>query len=327
MNNPKATETYDELLRRFPDGENTAHTYYDLYRMYHVDGNNGDARYYKNKLTKDYPDTEYARMLVDPDYFKKLQEFADKVKVFYKSTFDLYLAKDFDKVKANCAKAKVDYPDNEKELAKFEMLNAMSIGHARDTAAFITALEVVVNTYPESEVKPKAVEMIALLKIKPKANGKGVNTNESLAGKTSSGGSSGGGFSGGGVQKESIFKYEPDAVHMFLILADKRNVKISDLKNRVSDHNKKYFGTESLTVSAIPINKNILLVGVSNFANEQKALEYFKTARRNSVLYSLIKKNGGDYFIISDANYSRLYRSKDLDGYINFYNQYYGGAK
>ncbi len=325
MNNPKATETYDELLRRFPEGINTDHAYYDLHRMYDVEGNNGDARYYKNKLIKDYPESEYAKMLLDPDYFKKLQDYANKVKVFYKSTFDLYIAKDFDKVKDNCTKAKVDYPNNKKELAKFEMLNAMSIGHARDTAAFISALQVVVDTYPESDVKPKAEEMIALLKVEPKANA-ATTAEGSVDGKTT-GSSNGAGFSGAGSQKESIFKYDADAVHMFLILADKRNVKISDMKNRVSDHNKTYFGTESLTVSAIPVNKNILLVGVSNFPNEEKALEYFKTTKRNSALFSLIKKNGGNYFIISDANYSRLYRSKDIDGYISFYNQYYGESK
>ena len=323
LNNAKATETYDELLRRFPTGVNTAHSYYDMYRMYHIEGNNGDSRYYKNKLIKEYPESEYAKMLLDPDYFKKLQQEANKGKRYYKSTYELYVAKDFAQVKLNCAKAKIDFPENKKQLSKFEMLNALSVGHSRDTTAFIAALQTVVNDYPDSEVKPKAVEMIALLKIKSKAVASSKGGKGKSHGKKGSASSKG--F--GSEEKESIFKYEPDATHMFLVLADKRSVKIGEMKNRISDHNKKYFGTFSLTVSAIPINKNILLVGVSNFPNEKKALEYFKTTRRNSILYSLLKKNGGNYFIISEGNYSRLYRSKDLDGYMEFYKKQYPDSK
>ena len=324
LNNPKAIETYDELFRRFPQSENTPHAYYNMYRMYHIDGNNSDARYYKNKLIKDYPNSEYAKMLTDPNYFKKLQDEADKVKVYYKSTYALYSERKYSTVMQNCVKAKVDYPTSTEQLSKFEMLNALCVGHTADTAAFIAALEVVVNQYPESEVKPKAEEMIALLKVKSKRIDKA--TGEEIAGKSTEQISSGrGGFAG--EDKESIFDYDPDDTHMFLVLADKRNVKISELKNRLSDHNRKYFGTKSLTVSAIPINKNVLLVGVSNFINEKKALDYFKTARRNSLLYSLLKKNGGNYFIISEGNYSKLYKSKDLDGYLRFYKKHYPDGK
>ncbi|MCK5847243.1 MAG: hypothetical protein KAG84_07385 [Bacteroidales bacterium] len=324
LNNPKAIETFDELFRRFPEGKNTAHAYYDMYRMYHIDGNNSDARFYKNKLVKEYPDSEYAKMLTDPNYFKKMQEDADKVKVYYKTTYALYLSNKYSAVKENCAKAKVDFPDNKIELSKFEMLNAMSVGHTSDTASFILALEVVVNDYPNSDVKIRAEEMIALLKIEARKDegGESDQGEDATKGEESSEseliGSDG---------KPSIFIYEPEATHMFLVLADKRNVKIGELKNRISDHNSKYFGTKNLTVSAIPINKDVLLVGVSNFTNEEKALKYFKTTKRNSLLYSLLKKNGGNYFIISEGNYSKLYKSKDLDGYLKFYKRYYPNSK
>ncbi len=326
LNNPKAIETYDELLRRFPEGENTAHTYYNMHRMYFVDGNNSDARFYKNKLIKEYPDSEYAKMLLDPDYFKKMQEAADKVKRYYKTTYDLYVRKEYNNVKQNCAQAKVDYPASRKELSKFEMLNALSVGHTADTAAFITALEVVVNDYPDSEVKPKAEEMIALLKIKSARTATENSRGEELADATEQAREVGREVSPD-TENATIFKYEPSETQMFLVLADKRNVKISELKNRISDHNRKYFGTKSLTVSAIPINKNVLLVGVSNFVNEEDALKYFKTTKRNSLLYSLLKKNGGNYFIISEGNYSLLYKTKELDGYLRFYKRYYPNSK
>lgn len=309
LNNKKAQETFDDLLRRYPKGSNTDQTYYNLYRIFMVEGNNSDANFYLKKLIKEYPDSDYAKILQDPDYFKKLQKLANRVGDLYKSTYELYENKQYKKVQANCLEAKQKFPNNIELLSKFEMLNALSIGAKRDTSEFIAALQVVVNNYPNSEVKPKAEQMIELLKTASKGEAKTNNSNENKPSEDNS--------------KKSIFVYNTDETHMFLVVADKRNLKIGDLKNRLSDHNTKYFGTEHLTVSAIPINENILLIGVSNFKNETKALEYYKTAKRNSLLYVMLKKNGGNYFIISEGNYARLYKSKDIEGYREFYTKHY----
>jgi hypothetical protein len=121
----------------------------------------------------------------------------------------------------------------------------------------------------------------------------------------------------------SIYVYNASETHMFLVLADKRNVKISELKNRISDHNQKYFGTFNLTVSAIPVNTNILLIGVSNFTDQVAAIDYYQSTKRNSLLYVMLKKNGGDFYIISEGNYARLYKSKDMEGYRKFAKKHY----
>ncbi len=313
MNNKKAVSTFDELLRRFPNGKFTDQAYYNLYRINMVEGNRGDANFYRKKLIKEYPNSDYAKILQDPDYFKKLQQQANKINILYKNTYELYQNKQYSQVQKNCAEAKVKYPDNKKELSKFEMLNAFCVGSHRDTAAFIAALQLVVDNYPNSAVKPKAEEMISLLRAASKKETKSQQSK--------------GNNDQAKEEEKSIFVYNPDETHMFLVLADKRNVKIGELKNRLSDHNTKYFGTEHLTVSAIPINANILLIGVSNFKNKQKAMEYFNTAKRNSLLYVMLKKNGGNYFIISEGNYARLYKSKDLDAYRKFYSKHYPKGK
>ena len=318
QNKTKALETFDEILRRFPNGKYTDQVYYNLYRIYINEGNRGDAAFYKKKLINDYPESEYTKILLDPDYFKKLLQEANKVKILYKETYQLYTAKKYTQVQEKCALAKLDYPDNDKELAKFEMLNALCVGNSRDTAAFIAALQIVINDFPTSEVKPIAVEIIASLQKKKeevKEGGEGANAEQSQGEEQSN--------STIAKNNETIFVHNASETHMFLVLADKRVVKISELKNRLSDHDKKYFGTENLTVSAIPINENILLIGVSNFKDEAAAKAYLNTTKRNSLLYILLKKNGGNFFIISEGNYTRLYRSKDLEGYRKFYAKLY----
>ena len=311
----EGASSFEELIDRYSAGEFTPQAYYNLYQIYHQQGINGEANRYKNLLIKEYPNTDYAKILMDPNYFEKLAKEANKAKAFYKSTYQLYLSGSYRKVKRNNIIAKREYSGKDEILAKFEMLNAFSIGKlSNDTATLITALTVVVDDYPKTSVKPMAEEMIKRLQSSPNQSELG-NGEESASGGDS------------GPALNTIFVYSPEEEHLFLILADQRNVKIRELTKRVSNHNKRYFALDKLKVTSLPINENMLLISVSDFKDKQASLEYFKTIRRNTVLYGMIKRIGGNYFVITSSNYKRLYQSKDLVGYRKFFDRYYPEGK
>ena len=54
----EAIETYELILKRFPDNPNLPAIYYSLYRLY-VEGKDPKADEYKNKLLKDYAETPF----------------------------------------------------------------------------------------------------------------------------------------------------------------------------------------------------------------------------------------------------------------------------
>jgi hypothetical protein len=80
-------------------------------------------------------------------------------------------------------------------------------------------------------------------------------------------------------------------------------------------------------VSAIPINKELVVVGVSNFKNKKEAVTYFKTLKRNTVLYGMMRRTNHNYFLISQDNYTKLYKTRNLDAYKEFYAKYYPEGK
>jgi len=312
-NTDEATNTFEKLLDRFPKGNFTPETYYHLYQLYNNQDIRSEANRYKKLLIKEYPESDYAKILQDPNYFEKLAKEANRAKDFYKETYEMYLAGNYKNVKLNNTLAKKYYAGENELLAKFEMLNALTVGKtSNDTAKFITALTVVVNNYPKSELKTVAEEMIAQLKVSS-SNDYGESTANNQTDKSSA--------------TKTIYVYNPDDTHLFMILADQRNLKIRELTKRISNHNKKYFGLEKLQVKTLPINENILLISVGNFDDKTKSLKYFKTIRRNTVLYGMIKRVGGNYFVISQSNYRRLYQSKDLTGYREFFDKYYPEGK
>ena len=307
----EAANAFEKLIDRYPKGVHTPEAYYYLYQIYDQQGINSEAKRYKKLLTKEYPDSDYAKILNDPNYYKKLEEEANLAQDFYKKTYQLYQNGGYSQVLKNCNIARKFYNSDYELSAKFRMLDAMAIGQTTgDTTKLISALQIVVDSFPKSEVKPVAEGMIQRLQ-------EGSKPQTAQAGEGSSREN----------KSTTIYVYDPDQKHMFMVLADQRNVKITELSNRLSDHNRKYFALNNLKVSSLPINENMVLIIVSDFANSKAAMDYFKTIRRNTVLYGMIKRVGGNYFIISDSNYRRLYKSRDLVGYRQFFEQYYPGGK
>ncbi len=309
QNNSKAIESFGELERRFPKSPNNAHALYIQYRIFEADGNKSDARFYSKRVIEEYPNSVYAKLLQDPNYLETLKKEADRVKVFYTETYDLYGKGKYQQVIANNEIAKMKFAGNDEYLARFEMLKAMSIGTQGDTLKFIKALEEVENTYPKSEVKSLATQMIANLKAAQKPVAVAQKEDQKAEDKTR--------------KKGSFFSYEPDEVHMYLVMVDLKNLKASDVKNSLSNHNQKYFASENLTISAIPINENLMMIGVSNFPNAAKAIEYLNTTVRSREINEMLELTNNDYFVISEGNYTRLFKSKEVEGYRQFYNENY----
>jgi len=310
----KAATSFEKLIDRYPKGVFTPQAYYHLYQIYNLQGITSEANRYKKLLIKEYPETDYAKILEDPDYFEKLAKQANYAKDFYKKTYELYRAGNYAQVKKNCKIAKIEHLGTEDLGSKFEMLKALSIGKTTtDTAVFIEALNVVIQKYPSSEVKPIAEAIVLRLQ-------KATKTDDENTSETD-------GTSKGANEPATIFVFDENASHKFIILADQRNVKIRELTKRLSDHNRRYFALNNLKINSLPINENMLLVSVNSFENKEESLDYFKTIRRNTVLYGMIRRVGGNYFVISKGNYKRLYKSKDLVGYRQFFEKYYPEGK
>ena len=106
-----------------------------------------------------------------------------------------------------------------------------------------------------------------------------------------------------------------------------KNTGSVEIQQNLSRHNDKFFATKRLTVSAIPLDANQIIVGVSNFENAEEALIYLKTLQRNSESRSILSKVNKQYYVISQENYTRLYKSRDINAYKSFYAKNYPEAK
>lgn len=89
-NSEKATETYEELLKRFPNTEHAAETYYALYLIYNKAGNDAQKQVYYNKIKQQFPNSSFAQLVDDSDFMSKNAAENLKAHALYDSAYTYY---------------------------------------------------------------------------------------------------------------------------------------------------------------------------------------------------------------------------------------------
>jgi tetratricopeptide (TPR) repeat protein len=152
----EAIANYLFILTNFPDSPDKAALYYNLYRLYSEIDTDKSAQY-KNKLLKDYPETVFAKIILDPDYSKKLNDNDALFNTAYSQVYDLYRQKKYAKVVADIDILLKQYPLN-KYNAQLYYLRAIAAGHQEKLAPFQSDLQQIAGTYPNDRLITPLIE-------------------------------------------------------------------------------------------------------------------------------------------------------------------------
>jgi len=156
----EAIINYELLLARYPNDQNKAPIYYSLYRLYsNIDADKSTD--YKNRVLRQYPESIYAKVIIDPDYSKKLGDKDAQLTDAYNKVYDLYSRKNFTQVIISADSLLNQYPAN-KYAAQIYYLRTISSGHLEKITPFRAQLEFITNTYPDDQlITPLARQHLA----------------------------------------------------------------------------------------------------------------------------------------------------------------------
>jgi outer membrane protein assembly factor BamD (BamD/ComL family) len=141
---------YDIIQKRFPDNPNIPAVYYSMYRLY-SDLNDPKAEDYKSRLLKNFPETAFAKVILDPDYSKKLSDKDAEANSFYSEVYDLYAHKKYNDVIKRVDEIMKEYPDN-KFAAQLYYLKAIAAGHNETSTQFEADLKQIAKNYPNDRL-------------------------------------------------------------------------------------------------------------------------------------------------------------------------------
>ena len=315
--NEKSIETLEKFVQRFPESEHLLQAYYQLYKNYEQVPDQEKADYYKNLIVKEFPDSDYARLIIDPNYNLVLEAQLNAAKDFYEQTYEAFTAGQYYLVINNYSEALEKYPESPL-LPKFEFLKALALGKVQNYDTLVSSLRYLVDSFPDSDVTPLAEDIISRFSKDEEGN---LVLNEKPVGDTLGNGGSGSGETG--EELNTPYTPAPDAVHFFLLIVDGTKTNINALKIRLSDFDSKYFRTQQLKINSIIFKDEMQMVTVGNFESGEKAMTFYESIEKNPYITSQFEGTNYDMMIISVDNYPIFYREKDVETYLKFFEKYY----
>lgn len=304
---PKSNDALEQLYQRFPEYKKMVSALYQVYNNYTSLSNAEKAAFYKQLIISKYPNTDYAEILKDPNYYKTIKERQNEGEIFYAQAYNDYQAKQYASVITKTESALQRFPKNKALLARFEYIAAISAGKLYNNDSLQTRLNLLIAKYPEGKVTDLAKLMLS-----------GLNPVMSTGG---------GNNSVVPVDKPTL-QYNEKDFHFYILIADIRNLNFTEMKNKFSDNNKTFFSTLELQTSAIYIDDKNQLITVGKFENKTRAMDYYNFVKANQTVFAGVTLSNVTQYVISDKNYPIFYKNKSIrDEYQNFFDINYLNKK
>jgi tetratricopeptide (TPR) repeat protein/outer membrane protein assembly factor BamD (BamD/ComL family) len=295
---PKATETFESLIHRYPSSELVPETLYNLYKI-NKEGNSTKSESYRQRLLQNYPDNEFARILSDPGYFEKKLADLKMAEKIYADAYDAYTAENFNNAIAISNDGLKRYPQD--QLApKFLLLKAYSVGRTSDERAFREELNNLIKAWPEAIESKRAGEIIAYLNKKtPELK---IEEDKKIA--------------------TEIYTADTVSVHMFVIIITDPAFNLNQASFDVISYNIDNYTNKNFKTEGSLIDNKYIQILVSGFQDYGQALDYYNTFKteqfvRNPTHAVMMT------FLINADNLKVLNNDKDPGRYQLFFKEKY----
>ncbi len=301
---PRSIEAYTKLSDNYPDNPNEVSAWYYLYKMHSMRKDTENSEKYKSLVLAKYPESNQAKIILDPDYFVKENNKGAEAEQLYAKTFEAYKNGQYQRVMMNTRKAREQYADDTLYMPRFEFLNAVSLGYVEVVDSMAYSLLRLIQKYPESSIKPYALDVLLA------ANDMyslGLNI-ESARPKVDT------------VQeKEYPYTFNTRDQYYVVVICNNK-VRINPLKVRISDFNKNNFRMDQLTIKNMMLNKQDALITIGNFENLGKAKDYHTAMFLSDYIFGGINSENYQVIEVSIPNFPIFYEQKNVEEYLEFWN-------
>ncbi len=294
----KAAESYEALLTRFPSNVLVPEALYSLYNLYR-ENNAARAEVARQRLLEKYPDSEFAKILSDPDYYKKKMAEIRLSEQLYKEAFDRYKAEDFVSSSSLCDSVLTANPAG--SLApKFMLLRAYSVARTSDERAFKEELNLLIKTWPGTEEAKRASELSSWLNQQlPELK---IEEDKQIA--------------------SEIYVADTLSPYTFMVIIMDRAFNINQASFDVICHNIDNYTDGNYRTEAVLADNRYVRISVSGFSGNRAAWEYFNSFNSGSI----IRNTSGARimtFLINESNLRKLEEDKNPERYFLFFNENY----
>jgi len=313
---PKAIETYKALLAQYPVNSHSADSYFALYNAASAIGDMSEAQAAKQHILSQYPASNYALILSNPEAKSLLLKDKEAYNLKYEETFALFQAGKNLEVLDNVKALKTEYRDTSL-MAKVLLIEALTTAKVDAEADVKAMLRNIQEGYPEDEDVQHQVGII----LAQMDDGKEIMLGGSAANTLSERRNKQAELKRQKILEEQQFRYEPETRHyMVMIIPDSVHLNKNHLQYDISKFNFNKFMTMDFDLSFGQLNPETSLMIVNGFSNEEEGQWYLRELLASNVpdRYPEIAK----WYIISEENFRLLLMLTTFEEYDDFNNQH-----
>lgn len=294
----KASDAYLKLINRYPKNEFELQAYYKLYSIGKIQQNIDMVALYQQKILNEYPNSNFAKVLGDPDYFKKIEQEEKQFQLLYAEIYNLFDQRQYTRVAELSRKAISDFPEHEL-VPQFNYMITVSEGVSKDTAIFISDLQKLISKYPNTEISGTASLLVAYLqKASPEAA-----KEQKVA------------------EAKAMYTLDLQAEH-YVALVIPKTANSNQLMFNITNFNIDNYSDNDLKVIKAEIEQKWAMM-VIPFADAATAAEYLNKVRNDSEIWRDVNQLGSSLFIISKQNFELLKKENKLETYQLFFETNY----
>lgn len=301
-NYSKATQILEELNTKYPNNPYKLNAYLLLYRTGEARGSQKQKEEYKEKIISEFPQSEMAKFLLNPDYLKDKKTEISEIEKFYALTLEQYKVKNYPEVISTASKCIREFGYNA-YTPKFEYLRAMSWGYYGRTDSMEFYLKKLTILYPKSEQAEAANRTLLELEKMRKMNQPQKEAKKTL---------------------KDTFLYKPELEHFIVIACPDNTNEVEKMKGKIFFFNSKFFSNANFQITSVIFKQGIQWIIIKPFTKTDDAIHYYKNLMQDlDVFDSEAARQQFVPFVISTENYILLNKIKAQDEYMEFFNEKY----
>ena len=333
-NSRRALDCYLRMANDFTDYDEVVHAFYQLFKIYDKQGNTPSANYYKDMVLMGFPDSDFANLLRDPEYYKQIVKRDQMAQQDYNEMYASFRRRRYTDVIDMAQSAASRYAGNS-IVGKFRYWEGIAYLRLDNRQKAEEVFKEIVSTFPASDsIVPLAEAQIAFIKrdtyTHTDSDGDEIIDEQTTAAadqmkpNDNRSQSQTSGHSDDILPPEAqMFRFREKQQHFVVIVVDDRKIRATDLQYKLADFNAQYFSNGGFKVNALMFTDSTQMLTIHRFVDAAEAMEYWKHLQRAESPLSKYDKN--DYYVypFSTQNYNTFYKRKNIEAYKLFFDRYY----
>lgn len=348
----EAIKVYELLLARYPQNNQLEKIYYSLYLSYQKN-DEAKATIYKNIILNNYPNSVFAKTILDPNFSTKQNALEQELNKIYNNIFATYLEKNFVKVISDVDQINQRFPNHHLQ-SQLDYLKSIAIGRTQQLDNLLTAFNNIISKYPEDQlinplvknhliyinenlkifkarkialidfdpletpfiskqVLSSIVEEVAPIRTATKIDNK-IIENPTTTNESKN--------EPNKLVKDNFFSTDDSKTYYYAIAVKDLTVSVSSSRFGLGQFNRGNYAGENLKHQLTELNDDQLIF-IGNFDNVEKVRAYYQVI--TSQLPKIMKIPATLYigFYISKENYNKLKDKETINRYLEFFKNNY----